>query len=83
LNGYETPGLVRAALEALERERRGHIRDQRHLAEIERQEELFLAELKRLLEAGQDEPVDEGRGKGRSTLIRNSTTGRTYQEWIN
>jgi hypothetical protein len=57
MNGYERPWQVRAMLEALARERRGHIRDERHLASIEAQEKVFKAELKRMEEAGV--PEDE------------------------
>jgi hypothetical protein len=81
--GFEKPGQVRAVLEALAHERKNHIYSPRHLAEIEAQEAIFKAELERMVAEGvEDEPV-EGRGKGRSTLIRNNTTGRTYTEWIN
>jgi hypothetical protein len=81
MNGYETVELVQAAITALERERRGHTSDQRHRDQIEEQLKLFKRELKRLerLEA-KDEPKPR---QGRSTLIRNATTGRDYQEWIN
>jgi hypothetical protein len=80
MNGYETVELVQAAITALERERRGHTRDQRHRDQIEEQIKLFERELKRL--EALDEPVGERR-QGRSTLIKNATTGLTTTEWIN
>jgi hypothetical protein len=79
MNGFETVELVQAAITALERERRGHTRDQRHRDQIAEQIKLFKRELKRL----EDAPVDEGRRTGQSTLVKNASTGRTYQEWIN
>ncbi len=53
--GFETPSQVRAVLEGLAHERRSHIRDARHLAEIEKQEALFRAELQRMEEEGTPE----------------------------
>jgi hypothetical protein len=57
MNGYERPWQVRAMLDALARERRGHIRDARHLASIEAQESAFRAELERMEKEGV--PEDE------------------------
>jgi hypothetical protein len=48
MNGYDRPEEIRAVLEALKHEKQSHIYNERHLAEIERQEALFTAELKRM-----------------------------------
>ena len=52
MNGFERPFQVRAQLVALARERRGHIRDERHLASIKAQEAIFEAELQRMIDEG-------------------------------
>lgn len=65
MNGYERPWQVRAQIEALARERRGHIRDERHLASVAAQEAIFEAELKRMIdEAVQDEEATTNRARG-------------------
>jgi hypothetical protein len=46
--GFEHRWQVEAQLSALERELRGHIRDERHRASIEAQMKVFAAELERL-----------------------------------
>jgi hypothetical protein len=46
--GFEHRWQVEAQLGALERELRGHIRDERHRASIEAQMKVFAAELERL-----------------------------------
>jgi hypothetical protein len=80
--GFERPALIRAHLEALEREKRGHTYDERHRTEIEKQIKLFEAELASLIEQGvEDEP--EGRTTGRSMLVNNATTGLIHTEWVN
>ncbi len=76
--GYEKRWQLEAHIEALERELRGHHYSDRHRNEIEAQLKIFRAALAEHVE---DEP--EGRTTGRSTLIRNNTTGRTYTEWVN
>jgi hypothetical protein len=78
--GYETRELILAQIEALEREAKGHIRGERHLKEIRNQIKVFTKELKRLEAEG--DPVVEKR-RGRATTTRNSTTGQTYQQWVN
>jgi hypothetical protein len=87
MNGFETKELVLAQLKALRREKAtaGYSRadvahNPQHRAAIEEQIKLFENELKRLEKAG--DPV-EGRRSGRSTLIKNATTGETFTEWIN
>jgi hypothetical protein len=55
--GWERPWQVRDQIAALERELRGHIRDERHRASIEAQVKIFKAELKRMEEEGV--PEDE------------------------
>jgi hypothetical protein len=68
-------------LGALAREKRGHIRDERHLAQIEQQQKIFQAELERMIAEGiEDEP--QSQTTGRPTLIRSATTGREYTEWV-
>jgi hypothetical protein len=58
VNGFDKPREIRAVLEALKHEKRSHIYNERHLAEIERQEALFTAELKRMEAEGiEDEPA--------------------------
>jgi hypothetical protein len=78
--GYENRELVLAQLAALEREATNPYSES-HLEAIKAQVKVFKKALKEIEAEG--DPVDEGRRRGRSTLIRNSTTGRTYQEWMN
>ena len=55
--GFELPFHVRAQIQALERELRGHIRDERHRASIKAQLAVFEAELQRMVEENvADEP---------------------------
>jgi hypothetical protein len=80
--GYEFKWQVEDQIAALEREKRGHIRDARHLAVIDDQLEVFRAELARMEAAGEDGPVDTNKNRGRSTLVKNSTTGMIFQQWL-
>jgi hypothetical protein len=68
--GYERPFQVRAMLEALARERRGHIRDPRHLASIEAQEAIYQAELDRMVAEGvPDEEVTTNKAMGTLSYV--------------
>jgi hypothetical protein len=82
ISGYERPWQVRAQLEALAHEKRSHIYNERHLSEIEAQERLFKAALAEMEREGITDEDDPNEAKGRPTLIRSTTTGRTYTEWI-
>jgi hypothetical protein len=82
MNGFETRELCEAQIAALERERRGHIRDARHLAVIDAQLDVYRAELARLEAEGEPEDPNKNR-RGRADLIKSLTTGKTYQQWIN
>ncbi len=50
INGFELPFQVRDHIQALERELRGHIRDERHRASIQQSLAVFEAELQRMIE---------------------------------
>lgn len=78
--GFETKSLLKAQISALEREARSHSYGSRHAEEIQRQLGIFKKALAELERTG--EPVVEKR-RGRASTVRNSTTGRTYQEWVN
>jgi hypothetical protein len=79
--GYETRELCLAQIGALERELRGHVRDARHRAQIAESLKTFRKALKEIEAEG--DPVDKGRRTGQSTLVKNASTGLTYQQWIN
>lgn len=80
ISGFETRELIESQLAALEREARGHTRDERHRAEIAAQIEIFKTALRDIEATG--DPVEEKR-RGRATTVRNSTSGQTYQSWVN
>lgn len=80
ISGYEHRWQVEDQITALERERRGHIRDMRHLEVIDAQLGVFQKELRRMQRAGYYGPEDKPRG-GRSMLVRNASTGQDHTEW--
>jgi hypothetical protein len=68
--GFERPFQVRAQLEALEHERKSHIYDARHLAEIEKQEVLFRTELLRMEREGvEDEEATTNKAMGTTAYV--------------
>lgn len=62
--GFQHRWQVEAQLGALERELRGHIRDERHRASIETQIEIFAAELERMDREGDFEEPKPSPRKG-------------------
>ena len=66
--GFQHRWQVEAQLGALERELRGHIRDERHRASIETQIEIFAAELERMDREGDFEEPKRLATKGRLRL---------------
>jgi hypothetical protein len=67
--GYERPWQIRAQLEAFKHER-GHIWDARHLAEIEKGEALFQAELERMEAEGvPDDEVTTNKAMGTTRYL--------------
>lgn len=80
MNGFETKELVVAQLVALEREAKGHTYNERHREEIKAQIKIFTKALKEIEAA--PAAVEEKR-RGEVTTVANSTTGQTYQTYVN
>jgi hypothetical protein len=64
ISGFEHRWQVEAQLGALERELRGHIRDERHRASIEAQIKIFAAELERMGREGDYEEPERAVRQG-------------------
>ena len=76
--GYERRDLVETQLGALERELRGHIRDERHRAAIQAQIKVFATELERMEREGDEEPEPPPRS-GRFAWI--APSGHEWVAW--